>query len=1212
MRSHRFVQQWCADVFAAFAPMSPERKFQQRSDRRQISGYRGPILAGCALLVFAALFIAILVGPAGAEGTSAALGFDHTRQRVKDFDINLTKSPVSLPTASQLNALQSLKASLNDNQVTVRWDKTTGSLDVVYDFASASSSADPESAARTFIASNAALFGINDLATLRLKSNVECFGGNLLYFEQLYSGLPVATGGIGVVMDGARRIRMLSGPYFTGLTLDTTPGLDASAAIARAQLDLAKYKLDWNSAVAAVMNPAMDQLAAELGVLATPHPQLNVYPTPSGARLAYEFYLFSRNPFGYFHYQIDAIAGDILLRADQVRYQQPLPFTADVYPSSPVLANPDTGELAVDGNGPQGMLRVQLRNYNPGMNATAVEGTMSGPNALVRNLLASKQPFAQAAAGTFHFRQNNPPLEAQPNEQDDLAEPAQQIDMVNNFFFINYLMEYIKHIHIAGDRVHSTFGPGHFPDSFPNSDKPLVGLVHFPSDQGLAGISGPPDFSSPDALLRSALGMDNAFSLSTTQNVAGQQIVINPTAYGHGYLFNDLAKDGPVVYHEGMHSISTPIAGLRAAPEGGAINEGQADLWAYTITEDKVLGNYVVNGHRLRAATRAAGGNPDLRQWIRHADSGLTYSQLGTRFGNQFAVHRDGEIYASTMHDIRELVLMFQTGGPHKRPNFITGSASDPIPLGQDTWERLLLGQIYILGTMEPDTFVRTRDALIMADQFLYPSDPLDPQAPGLHRALIEQVYAGHEIGANAAAPVGGRQTISTQVSEFATSQNKTQPPTGVTAEPASTSSVRVSWQPVSGAFAYEVMKRQIGKENQRQNAPVAGREYFDGDPTTDGYLHVDYVNANQTAYVDNGPIISGSVRLGLSNPASFEYVVRALSRNPNKQVGVSDLSAAASMPTAALDVTSKVQTAIVDGSVSFANGSTEFELTLKNNGAGAFDGTIYMPIAFQIVSISDPSIRVLNADNGGTGQAGSPAAFYFRQTLLRGQTSEPRQLTFANPNTRLFTIQVVITGRVQVDPAASTRWEPEPPPTNLVLQEITDLYTGVVPAMDRGALLTEGLTYIDIPFTGRDRVISLTGKLSSPTADTVNPLTPGTPVGGLDVDLDLYLYDALGSLLAASESATSNETVVATIKPRKNYFYRVVGWQGAATEFRLESKQSVLSLEGGGSSNEGVSAPAGSGTGALSNFPAPSQFVRFTINPLTKTVNGQLVTKLP
>src|SRR5260370_18997649 len=126
----------------------------------------------------------------------------------------------------------------------------------------------------------------------------------------------------------------------------------------------------------------------------------------------------------------------------------------------------------------------------------------------------------------------------------------------------------------------------------------------------------------------------------------------------------------------------------------------------------------------------------------------------------------------------------------------------------------------------------------------LYASDPLDPESPGIHRALIEQVYASREIGFNAEAVNGGRQVISTQVSKFTGSQGKLSPPAGITGAAASPSSARVSWQAVPGGFAYEVLKREIGRENQRQNAPVPGREYIDGDGGTDGYLHVDYVQA--------------------------------------------------------------------------------------------------------------------------------------------------------------------------------------------------------------------------------------------------------------------------------------------------------------------------------------------------------------------------------
>ena len=72
------------------------------------------------------------------------------------------------------------------------------------------------------------------------------------------------------------------------------------------------------------------------------------------------------------------------------------------------------------------------------------------------------------------------PLEAQPNEADDLAEPAEHIDDVNIFFFINYLVEYMLDIHRRADTVHNRVGQGDFPDNFPNSDRPLSWPAAFP------------------------------------------------------------------------------------------------------------------------------------------------------------------------------------------------------------------------------------------------------------------------------------------------------------------------------------------------------------------------------------------------------------------------------------------------------------------------------------------------------------------------------------------------------------------------------------------------------------------------------------------------------------------------------------------------------------------------------------------------------------
>ncbi|HEX9919654.1 MAG TPA: hypothetical protein VGA87_10830, partial [Pyrinomonadaceae bacterium] len=615
---------------------------------------------------------------------------DLNRTPVPDLNVNLGKRVVRLPSASQLQALQSLKANLGDSHVTARWDKTTGSVDTIMDFASQPSALDAEAAARDFLQTNAGLFGITDMATLRLKRNTEALGGNLLYFEQTYQGLRVEGRGVGVIMDGEGRVKSISGPYQKDLNLELNPSLDGAAAVAKAQSDLAKFKVQWVQGVADVLNPALYKLASQLGPLAVPHPQLNVFPTADGARLAYKFLVFSRNPFGAFKYQIDAATGEILYREDIVRYQQQLQPSADVFPTYPCITKKlqDEGIIENGANGaPCGQLRVNLRKFDPTNIVTGLNGTLTGTHAHIENVLAVKLPFAQAALGTWHFAKDDPTnFEARTTDKDHFgpaAEPAEHQGEISQFFYITSLLEYIDYLHRAGDLKHSRVGQGSFPDTYPNQASPLIGNVHIPN------VLAPPTDPSDPNFAAKLLGLDNAFSVSASseeflgETPGGQNVVVNPTSYGHGYLLNDLAIDFAVPYHEGMHSISSPIAGLEndpnGAPEGSAINEAQADLWAYTAGENPVLGNYILNAKDYRAAVRANGGNPDERQYLRHGDSGLLYSQLGTQGGSAFEEHRDGEIFAAAGWDLRELMILAEQGGSFVRPDLISGEPTKAI-----------------------------------------------------------------------------------------------------------------------------------------------------------------------------------------------------------------------------------------------------------------------------------------------------------------------------------------------------------------------------------------------------------------------------------------------------------------------------------------------------------------------------------------------------
>jgi subtilisin family serine protease len=111
-------------------------------------------------------------------------------------------------------------------------------------------------------------------------------------------------------------------------------------------------------------------------------------------------------------------------------------------------------------------------------------------------------------------------------------------------------------------------------------------------------------------------------------------------------------------------------------------------------------------------------------------------------------------------------------------------------------------------------------------------------------------------------------------------------------------------------------------------------------------------------------------------------------------------------------DVTSMVQAAIVDGTVSFGGGFAQFDQTLRNTSAAT---NVYPPLQFVVTSIQSGSGRVTaaNASNSGTGQPGSPAAFDYSNTfgyeLTPGETSAPRRLRFNNPANELFQFTAVV-----------------------------------------------------------------------------------------------------------------------------------------------------------------------------------------------------------
>jgi hypothetical protein len=440
--------------------------------------------------------------------------------------------------------------------------------------------------------------------------------------------------------------------------------------------------------------------------------------------------------------------------------------------------------------------------------------------------------------------------------------------------------------------------------------------------------------------------------------------------------------------------------------------------------------------------------------------------------------------------------------------------------------------------------------------------------------------------------------------------------PQNVTAAPASSKSLKVTWSPVGGAVAYEVLKRKTALRGKRE--PNGIRRYLDGDASTTGWRHVAYVGADQTFYEDSGVVEEVFTAAGLKNLFDSEYAVRAVGVTPDRQVGLSDLSGSAEPRLAAQDVTAAVDTAV--SNVSFASGVFAFDNTIKNaRGANSTDKTIYAPVEFRITSISDPTVTVRNADRT------SPfPTFVYDKTLPLG-ASATRRFEFNDPAARLFTFDAQVLGLAFAGSTVGTGsqtgdngGEPAPPPPASVTYSVRkDEYNGTMPLGEgtgatHGSGLIEdlevqrtdanplfgGVTYVDIPVTATNDVILLDIALSSMTA----------------VDYDLELRSADGARrLDRSAANLAAEHIRYYAEPNTSYVVRIIGFVNAASDYKVVVRQllpvgspnanaGTVTIFADGSEAAGGSSGAGAVTGVLRGV------VRFTVNPLTKKVTAQIL----
>ncbi len=258
------------------------------------------------------------------------------------------------------------------------------------------------------------------------------------------------------------------------------------------------------------------------------------------------------------------------------------------------------------------------------------------------------------------------------------------------------------------------------------------------------------------------------------------------------YLFTaptpdrDSSIDGDVVFHEYGHGISNRLIGngstALSGTQSGAMGEGWSDYWAITLNGDGAVGEYVMNN------------TVGIRRAVYTVPANTVHDSYADVCAGGCQVHRDGEVWAATLWDLRQT-------------------------LGAATTNLLVLNGMKFTPTRP--SFLNARDGILQADQNLN---------GGANRCAIWTVFARHGMGVSA---VGNDGTTHTAASDIPTDCGGTctysiSPTSASFASGGGTGSVSVtagtgcSWTAVSNATFITITSGGSGSGNGTVNYSVA------------------------------------------------------------------------------------------------------------------------------------------------------------------------------------------------------------------------------------------------------------------------------------------------------------------------------------------------------------------------------------------------------
>ena len=597
----------------------------------------------------------------------------------------------------------------------------------------------PDNNARKYLKRHSQIFALSDAKVdeLKLEKEDNSAGTTFLDYAQTIGGIKVFEGNVKVVVNpNGEVVSVRQGFIVTDQKAKLKPALKEAQGIAKA-FEHAGRKVapSFTETHGRASQSEYSRFANPLGskfeeVLS----ELNVVRIGDTARLAWHVYA-EVGPEEWYELLVDAQTGELLLRHNLYVHQA----QGTVYTEAPDKGARQLVSFVGDTviNTSAGWMGTSTVTTGNNVEAYLDTNADNAPDANNGTGLSNGHAFASNQNFTFPFSTTVDPR-------------TQQAAVVTNLFYYNNIMHDFSY----------SLG---FTETARNFQT---------NNYGRGGIGN----DSVRAEAQDGSGTNNA-NFATPPD--GQRPRMQQYLFTTPNPDRDSSMDGDVVFHEYGHGISNRLIGngstALSGTQSGALGEAWSDYWAITINNDGLVGEYSTGNTTagIRRAAYTVPANPIH-------DS---YADIGT---GGFQVHRDGEVWAATLWDLRA-------------------------QLGAATTDLLVLNGMKF--TPNRPSFLNARDGILQADQSLN---------GGVNRCAIWTVFARHGMGVSAVGNDGTTHVAASDVpgdcggtcSYSINPTSASQPAGGGTGSVSVTATAGCNWTAVSNSTFITITSGSSGTGN--------------------------------------------------------------------------------------------------------------------------------------------------------------------------------------------------------------------------------------------------------------------------------------------------------------------------------------------------------------------------------------------------------------